>query len=102
MTTDLALAWDIRVATLLPRLPNRMRRGIEWLRKPSRRWLRTPCALLLILGGMFSILPILGLWMLPLGLALLAEDVPGIKPLLERAACWCVRTWHRVRSTTPV
>jgi len=102
MTNDLAYAWDIRVATLLPRLPNRVRTAIEWLRMPSSRWLRIPCALLLMLGGVFSILPILGLWMLPLGLALLAEDVPGIKPSLERAACWCVRTWHQVRGTHQV
>jgi hypothetical protein len=102
MTNDLALAWDIRVARLLPKLPARMRSGIEWLRKPSSRWLRIPCALLFTLGGVFSILPVLGLWMLPLGLALLAEDLPGIKPFLETAACWCVRTWHRVRGTTPV
>ncbi|MBI0537687.1 hypothetical protein D9599_19180 [Roseomonas sp. KE2513] len=87
MTNDLALAWDVRVATLSARLPQRMRMGIEWLRLTSRRWLRTPCAVLLIIGGVFSILPILGLWMLPLGLALLAEDVPGIKSQLERAAC---------------
>jgi len=102
MTNDLALAWDLRVATLLPKLPDRMRRGVEWLRKPSSQWLRIPCALLLIMGGVFSILPILGLWMLPLGLALLAEDIPGIKPSLERASRWCARTWHRVRGTTPV
>ena len=31
---------------------------------------------LLICGGLFSFLPILGLWMLPLGLGLLADDVP--------------------------
>ncbi len=35
-----------------------------------------PVGLLLIVGGVFSILPVLGLWMLPLGLVLLSEDFP--------------------------
>jgi hypothetical protein len=35
--------------------------------------------LLLILGGLLSFLPILGIWMLPLGLLLLAEDLPVLR-----------------------
>ena len=46
---------------------------------------------------MLSILPFLGLWMLPLGAALLAEDVPGMKGPLERAAQWLAAAWRRVR-----
>jgi hypothetical protein len=34
---------------------------------------------LLIGGGVLSILPFLGLWMLPLGLILLAEDIPPLR-----------------------
>lgn len=41
---------------------------------------RLPLALLLILGGLASVLPFLGLWMLPLGLLLLAVDVPFVQP----------------------
>ena len=37
---------------------------------------------LLIFGGIFSFLPVLGLWMLPLGLLLFAQDVPVLqKPM---------------------
>ena len=34
-----------------------------------------PCSL----GGVFSILPGLGIWMLPLGLLLMASDVPFLR-----------------------
>ena len=88
--------WDARVARLSEKLPDPLRRGVDWLREPSRIWLRVGAALLFILGGIFSILPVLGLWMLPLGLALLAQDVPGLKVPLERAARWIEATWARL------
>ena len=40
---------------------------------------RLPVALILIAGGLFSVLPVLGLWMLPLGLLLLAVDLPILR-----------------------
>ena len=43
---------------------------VKWLRNPKNAFVRIPVALLLILGGIFSFLPILGLWMLPLGSSL--------------------------------
>ena len=50
------------------RVPTRVSQFIRWLRKPSAFAVRLVVALLLIVGGFFSFLPILGLWMLPLGL----------------------------------
>jgi hypothetical protein len=79
-------AWDARVAHLLAKLPDRLRSGVEWLRVPSRRWLRLGAAVLLILGGFLSVLPVFGLWMLPLGLALMSDDIPWLKVPLEKAA----------------
>ncbi|MEH3118546.1 MAG: hypothetical protein PGN25_13380 [Methylorubrum populi] len=64
---------------------------------PARFPLRLLAAILLILGGLFSILPVLGLWMRPLGLAPLAQDVPALKVPMERAACWIERQWRRRR-----
>jgi hypothetical protein len=52
---------------------------LRWVRKPQARIIRIPLALVLIAGGLFSFLPILGLWMLPLGLLLLALDVPPLR-----------------------
>ena len=47
----------------------------------GNRWLpvRLPLALILIAGGLFSFLPVLGIWMLPLGLLLLAVDLPFLR-----------------------
>lgn len=61
------------------RLPRRPRRTIVWLLRPGVRWLRIIVALLLIVASVFWFLPILGLWMLPLGLLLLAEDIPPLR-----------------------
>ncbi len=95
-TNPLAQAWDDRIARLLDLLPKRVGDAIAWLRAPSRRWVRIPAAILLILGGFLAVLPVFGLWMLPLGLALLSEDLPGMKPSLERAARWLEAKWARV------
>lgn len=61
---------------------------LQWVRKPRARILRIPLAFLLLLGGVFSFLPILGVWMLPLGLLLLAIDIP---PMRRPVANWVVR-----------
>ncbi len=94
---DRTEAWDVRVAALVGRLPDRVARAVRWLRDPSRRMVRTVSGLLLFLGGCLSILPVLGLWMLPLGLALLADDWPALKPKLEGAALFVERSWGRFR-----
>jgi hypothetical protein len=63
----------------LSRLVPVLRRPLVILR--GQRWLviRLPLALLLIIGGLLSFLPFLGIWMLPLGLLLLAVDLPLLR-----------------------
>jgi hypothetical protein len=71
---------------------------------PSSRWVRLPIAILLIVAGVFSFLPVLGLWMLPLGLMLLAADVPFLKRPMGLALVWLERQlkrlsgWYRGRN----
>jgi hypothetical protein len=84
---------DERFNRLINRLPERWRVAIHWLRQPSARWARIPAGVLLIIGGFLFIFPSLGLWMLPLGLILLAEDVPPLRRLRNRALQWIER--HR-------
>ena len=52
---------------------------LRWVRRPGLALVRVPLSLLLIAGGVFSFLPILGLWMLPLGLLVLAVDLPPLR-----------------------
>ena len=64
-----------------------MERRVPALRRPLRTLLRDggvfvrlPFAVLLMLGGLLSFLPFLGVWMIPLGVLLLAVDVPALRP----------------------
>jgi hypothetical protein len=82
---------DWRLNAVIDRLPERMRSAVRALRRGSARWLRIPAGLLLIAGGILSFLPILGVWMLPLGLALLAEDVPVLRSCRTRILDWVER-----------
>jgi hypothetical protein len=84
---------DRHFAWLEGRLPPRLARFVGWLRKPSSRLVRIPLAILLIAGGIFSFLPVLGLWMLPLGLLLVAQDVPMLQKPTARMLGWVERKW---------
>ena len=77
-----------RLELLIRQLPRRLQTTIRWLRRPAARWVRIPAGLLLILCGFLAILPILGLWMLPLGLVLLAEDVKPLRRGMDRVLAW--------------
>ena len=70
---------------LLNALPGPVQRAIAWLRRPGLIWLRVPIALLFLFGGFLGFLPILGFWMAPLGLLLLADDVPFLRRPTLRA-----------------
>lgn len=78
-------------------LPKSVRKFVSWLRGPSVRPFRIPVGILLIVGGIFSFLPILGIWMLPLGLVLLAEDFPFLRPPMLRFMTWLEKIWARRR-----
>lgn len=90
-------AWDARVDRLTAKMPGRLRSGVGWLREPPRRWLRLGAAVLLVFGGFLAVLPVFGLWMLPLGLALMSDDIPWLKVPLEKASRGAERLWARVR-----
>ncbi|WP_423067667.1 hypothetical protein [Devosia sp. CN2-171] len=66
---------------------------LAWIRRPSSRLIRIPLGILLILGSIFSILPFLGIWMLPLGLFLIAIDLPFLQGPINRLSFWVQRKW---------
>lgn len=75
------------------RLPPKPASFVGWLRKPSSRLVRIPVAGLLVAGGTLSFLPVLGLWMLPLGLVLFAQDVPVLQKPMAKTLGWVERKW---------
>ncbi|MBR1150518.1 hypothetical protein JQ575_07715 [Bradyrhizobium sp. JYMT SZCCT0428] len=93
MSKESQMELDRHFAWFEAKLPAGPARFVSWLRKPSSRYVRIPIAILLILGGIFSILPVLGLWMLPLGLLLFAQDVPFLQPPMAKLLGWIERKW---------
>ncbi len=77
-----------RLGLLISRLPHRLQDPVRWLLRPGARWVRLPAGVLLMVGGVLAILPILGLWMLPLGLVLLSEDIPPLRGATDRVLAW--------------
>jgi hypothetical protein len=75
------------------KLPPKPARFVGWLRKPSSKYVRLPLGVLLVGGGVLSFLPVLGLWMLPLGLVLIAQDVPVLEKPTARSLGWLERKW---------
>jgi hypothetical protein len=84
---------NYRLDRLERRLPPWLHRTLRWLREPSAGWVRIAVGAFLVLGGIFSILPLLGAWMLPVGLILLAQDIPFLRRPLRRALIWVERRW---------
>jgi hypothetical protein len=60
-------------------MPDWAGRNFDRLRRPRAIWVRVPAGIALTGGGVLGFLPVLGVWMLPIGLALLAHDVPPMR-----------------------
>jgi hypothetical protein len=71
--------FDRLLERLQAKLPSRLARVMSWLLGPSGMFVRLPLGVLCIVGGIFSFLPLLGIWMLPLGILLIAVDVPPVR-----------------------
>jgi hypothetical protein len=74
-------------------VPERVSRALRWLRDPNSRWIRIPLGVLLILSSALWFLPVLGVEFLPLGLLLIAQDVPFLRRPVGLAVIWLVRQW---------
>ena len=57
---------------------------LKWGRDHVPPGARTLIGVLLMVGGVFGFLPILGFWMFPLGLAFAALDFPPARRWLDR------------------
>ena len=55
---------------------------------PRSRTGRIVIGILLVVGGCLGFLPILGFWMIPLGLILLSQDLAPVRRLRRRIALW--------------
>lgn len=79
------------------KLPEAGAEWSQWLRQPGMRAVRILAGVLLVIGGLLSFLPVLGIWMLPLGLALIAIDVPFLREPMTRLVAWSLDKWEAWR-----
>ena len=57
--------------------------GIVMVRDRCSIFLRLPLAIILMIGGLLAILPFLTVWMIPIGVLLLATDLPFLRPIVS-------------------
>ena len=60
---------------------------------PRSRILRVAIGGFLVLFGLFGFLPVLGFWMVPLGLLVLSVDIPRVRRWRRRFAVWFSRRY---------
>jgi hypothetical protein len=89
--------YDAAMNRLEHRLPRFAGASLRYL-VDSSPWVRVPPALALIVGGTLSFLPVLGIWMLPVGLVLLAQDVPPLRKPIAKAIHWADKKWPEKQS----
>ena len=58
---------------------------------PRSRALRMTIGFALLIGGVLGFLPVLGFWMVPLGLLVLSIDIPAVRRARRRFVVW----WYR-------
>lgn len=79
--------------------PERLLKFLQRLRAPEARWARLGTGLaFIVLGVLGPILPVAGLWMIPVGLLLIAEDIPPMQGPMVRHVLWLEAKWLRLRA----
>ncbi|KQV31468.1 hypothetical protein ASE23_06445 [Rhizobium sp. Root73] len=67
--------------------------GTWRMRLPQSRLLRISIGAALIFGGILGFLPVLGFWMIPLGLLVLSHDLAFVRRKRRRLSVWWARKW---------
>jgi hypothetical protein len=73
--------------------PDRVTRIIRWLRTPEARRVRLPLGILCIIASFFWFLPVIGIEFLPIGLLLIAVDVPFLRRPVALLVLWLEDRW---------
>lgn len=77
--------------------PDWVTRVIEWLRDPKSRLIRIPLGVLCIVASFFWFLPVIGVELFPIGLLLIAQDVPFLRRPAARLMLWLEAKWVQLR-----
>jgi hypothetical protein len=68
---------------------------------PRSRLARSIVGLLLLIGGILGFLPVVGFWMIPLGLIVLSVDFPFVRRFRRRLAVRWGRALNRKKYGEP-
>lgn len=79
-----------------------IRFGKKSIKLPQNRLLRVGIGGAFVAGGVFSFLPVLGIWMLPVGLIVLSHDFPRIRRFRRIWEVKLARRWARFRGSRAV
>jgi hypothetical protein len=71
----------------------KIRFGSKTYDLPGNRVVRIALGVVLILLGLVGFLPILGFWMVPLGLLILSADIPAVRRFNRRVSVAVSRWW---------
>jgi hypothetical protein len=72
----------------------------KYIRSPKSKTGRLLLGWALIVGGIFGFLPVLGFWMIPLGVIILSADSPFMRRLRRRAEVWIGRKRGRKKTAS--
>ncbi|MFC0478871.1 hypothetical protein [Gellertiella hungarica] len=68
-----------------------MKLGNWSFRLPRARWARIGMGVGLVIGGFLGFLPVLGFWMVPVGVLVLSQDIPWVRRFRRRTELWWLR-----------
>jgi hypothetical protein len=68
---------------------------------PRSRAGRIACGIALVAGGFLGFLPILGFWMIPLGLLILSQDLGFVRRRRRKLAIWWRKRYPAVNRAGP-
>jgi hypothetical protein len=77
--------------------PDFVTRAISWLHRPEARSVRLPVGIVCIVASFFWFLPVIGIELLPIGLLLIAQDVPVLRRPVGRMTLGVLNRWVRLR-----
>ena len=77
-------------------MPSKIRFANREFHLPDSKPIRVGIGILLVAGGLVGFLPVLGFWMIPLGLLVLSVDLPIVRRWRRQLTVW----WHRRKGET--
>ena len=98
--TDPAAKQDLdhAFAVLERQVPEWLGRLMRWVRDPSKRRIRLAIGAFCIVLSCFFWLPVIGIELLPIGLLLIAIDVPFLRRPVGLSLLWLLGKWVVLRT----